>query len=258
MRLQDKVCLITGAASGIGRGFAERFASEGAIVAVADINESGGASTAAALSDNGAKASSHHVDISNLESTEQAAAEVIDKWGRIDVLVNNAGLYRGLDLVSTTEEYLNKVLQVNLIGVWRMSRAVVQPMAEQGSGKIINISSDAAYGYFTHPMIGPELPNFSYGLSKWGVNGLTKYMAYVLGPKGINVNCISPGIVLTDATKEVLSAEMISGMEQSLLPLRRSLQPEDVAGTAVFFASSDADLITGQILCVDSGMFMPA
>jgi 3-oxoacyl-[acyl-carrier protein] reductase len=256
LRLQDKICLITGGASGLGLGLVERFVREGATVAIADIDESGAAAAAKSVSAGGALVSSHALDISSLPSTEEVVTEIVAKWGRVDVLVNNAALYRGLDLVSTSEDYLERVLQVNLLGVWRMSRAVTGPMCEQGAGRIINVGSDAAYGYFTHPMVGEELPNFSYGLSKWGVHGLTKFMAYVLGPKGINVNCISPGVILTDATKEVVPQETIEQLEQTV-PLRRSLQPEDVTGTAVFFASADADLITGQILCVDAGMFMP-
>ena len=258
MRLQDKVCLITGAATGIGLGYAMRFAQEGAIVAVADIDEPGGAQAAEVIRKSGARASFHHVDVADFESTNRTATDVATKWGRIDVLINNAALYRGLDLQSTSEDYLERVLSINLVGVWRMSSSVVSAMSAQRAGKIINVGSDAAYGYFTHAMLGPELPNFSYGLSKWGVHGLTKFMAYVLGPKGINVNCISPGIILTDATKEVMSPDRIHALEQSMVPLRRSLEPADVAGAAVFFASSDADLITGQILCVDAGMFMPA
>jgi 3-oxoacyl-[acyl-carrier protein] reductase len=246
--------LITGAASGIGRAFADRFVQEGAIVAVADIDEKGAISAAESL---GHRVSAHRVDIGDLGSTRRAVEEVVNTWGRVDVLINNASLYRGIDLVNTTEEYLGKVLQINLVGAWRMTSSVVGTMTKQGSGKVINIGSDAAYGYYTHPMIGDELPNFSYALSKWGVHGLTKYMAYVLGPKGINVNCISPGMTLTQATIEVVPDDLIKQTE-STVPLRRSVQPEEIAGTAVFLSSSDADLITGQIICVDAGMFMPA
>lgn len=255
MRLKDKVCLITGAAGGLGLAYAKGFVREGAVVAVADINADGATEAAQSLGEG--KASGHHVDIASLESAERLVDEVRAKYGRIDVLVNNAAFYRGIDLESTSDEYLDRVMQVNFSGVWRMSRAVTPVMIEQGAGKIINLGSDAAYAYWGHPMTTSELPNFSYGISKWGVHGLTKFMASALGPKGINVNCISPGVILTEATKEVMSAETISGMEKNLLPLGKVLKPEDVVGAALFFASSDSDLVTGQILCVDSGMFMP-
>jgi NAD(P)-dependent dehydrogenase (short-subunit alcohol dehydrogenase family) len=257
VRLKDKVCLITGAGSGIGAAYASRFASEGAIVAVADIDLDSAKDVAKKLTEAGSAASAHYVDIANLDVAEEVAARVVQQHGRIDVLVNNAAMYRGIDLVSTSDAYLESVLQVNLIGLWKMSRAVVPHMIREGGGKIVNQSSDSAYAYWGHPMESEELPNFSYGLSKWGVNGLTKFMATVLGKHQITVNCISPGVILTQSTKDVLSAEMIEGLESNLLPLGRSLQPEEVTGSAVFFASSDADLITGQILCVDAGMFMP-
>lgn len=253
MRLNDKVCVITGAANGIGTAHARRFAAEGAIVALADVDGDGAARVATEI---GGKASGHFVDIASDEACERLVAEVLETHGRIDVLLNNAAIYRGLQLLDTTPEYLEKVSQVNLWGAWRMTRAAARPMIRQGSGRVINQSSDAAYMYDIYPTDGEELPNFAYGISKWGLNGLTKFMAGALGPHGINVNCISPGVVLTEATKEVVPQENIDAIAANV-PLRRSLQPEDIAGAAVFFASEDSELVTGQILCVDAGAIKP-
>jgi NAD(P)-dependent dehydrogenase (short-subunit alcohol dehydrogenase family) len=253
MRLQDKVCIITGAANGIGTAHAKRFAAEGATVALADLDGEGAERVAAEI---GGSASGHFVDIAQDAACEQLVDEVLEAHGRIDVLVNNAAIYRGVKLLDTTPEYLAKLADVNLWGVWRMTRAAARPMIRQRSGSVINQSSDAAYMYTIYPTTGEELPNFGYGITKWGVNGLTKFMAGALGPHGINVNCISPGVVLTEATKEVVPDDQIE-MIAAGVPLRRSLQPEDITGAAVFFASEDASLITGQILCVDAGASMP-
>jgi 3-oxoacyl-[acyl-carrier protein] reductase len=262
MRLEGKVTIITGGAQGIGLAFAERFLAEGATVAIADIDPAV-EQTAKELSEKFASSpgavSGHLVDISDVESTKNLAADVVALHGRIDVLLNNAGIYRGIIHADTTPEYFERVLQVNILGTWKMSHAVVPTMLGQGSGKIINIGSDAAYFY--NAALWPtvdDLPSVSYGVSKWGIHGLTKFMAGTLGPRGINVNCIAPGITLTDATREGMPAEMIDASREQAIPLRRTAEPSDIAGTAVFFASADADLVTGQVLCVDGGMCMPA
>lgn len=262
MRLKGKVCVITGGAQGIGLAYAERFLAEGATVAIADISPAVSTTAkelAERFADSPGHVTGHLVDISDVPSTQHLVAEVIGEHGRIDVLLNNAGIYRGIEHASTSPEYLERVLSVNLVGTWKMSHAVVPTMLAQGSGKIINVGSDAAYFY--NAALWPtvdDLPGVGYGLSKWGIHGLTKFMAGTLGPRGITVNCIAPGITMTEATIEGMPAEMIEASREQAIPLRRTAEASDIAGTAVFFASSDADLITGQVLCIDGGMCMPA
>jgi 3-oxoacyl-[acyl-carrier protein] reductase len=256
MRLKDRVAIITGGANGIGTAHAKRFAAEGATVAVADIDADGAERVADEIKSRGSKATGHFVDISNNESVGALVDEVVAAHGRIDVLVNNAAIYRGIQLLDTSPEYLLKVADVNLWGAWRMSQAVVRRLIQQGDGgSIINQSSDAAYMYNIYPT-ETEMPNFGYGITKWGLNGLTKFMAGSLGPHGIRVNCIAPGVVLSEATLEVVPQEQID-MIAANVPLRTSLQPEDITGPAVFFASDDAKMVTGQILAVNAGANMP-
>jgi 3-oxoacyl-[acyl-carrier protein] reductase len=258
MRLKDNVSLITGAAQGLGLAYAERFAAEGATLALADIDGELMEKTGRRLSQAGAKVTWYQTNVSSVEDTERLSQAVLSDHGRIDVLINNAAIFRGIRHDDTTNEYLEKVMQVNLWGVWRMSRAVVPTMIEQGAGVIINQGSDAAYAFTTHPMKTNQLPNFSYGWSKWGVHGLTKFMAGHLAPHSVRVNCISPGFILTEATKEVVGEERLQQTIESVVPMRTGLRPADVAGTAVFLASDDARYITGQIICVDGGLMMPA
>jgi NAD(P)-dependent dehydrogenase (short-subunit alcohol dehydrogenase family) len=148
---------------------------------------------------------------------------------------------------------------VNLFGAWLMTRAVAPTMAAKRFGRIVNQSSGAAYLYNLNPP-EPELTevaSFSYSMTKWGVIGLTKFMASQLGQHGITVNCIAPGVTMTEATKKIVPEEYI-GMIPMMSAMKQSLEPEDIAGTAVFFASDDGKLVTGQVLCVDGGTCMPA
>lgn len=255
MRLQDKVAIVTGGAHGIGAAHVKRFAAEGAVVVVADIDADGAKKVAAEVNSTGGRASGHALDIGSDESATSFVEEVVAAHGRIDILVNNAAIYRGISLTDTTSEYLLKVANVNLWGAWRVSQAVVRQLIKQGTGgSIVNQSSDAAYEYSFYPTM-TDMPNFAYGISKWGMNGLTKFMAASLGPHGIRVNCIAPGVVLTEATREVVPETMIHTIAESA-PLRKSLQPEDITGPAVFFASEDSALVTGQILAVNAGANM--
>lgn len=259
MRLKDKVAIITGAGQGIGRAYANRFAREGARVVVAEINEEWGRRTEAELKQAGADALYVKVDVSDEGSTKAMAAKAHEHFGRIDILLNNAAIFFGMDRQDQSLAYFNKILSVNLNGVWLCIRAVESYMKRQRSGKIINQSSSAAFmgntGFVdTDDPDKPSSP-FHYSVSKIGVVGLTKYFAGALGPWGINVNTIAPGVTMTEATKSVVPEEMISSLVM-FTALRKALQPEDLAGTAVFLASSDSDLMTGQCLVVDGGMFM--
>lgn len=259
MRLRDRVAIITGAGQGIGRAYAQRFAQEGARVVLAEIRPEWGQRTEAEIRATGAEAWFIPTDVSREDSVRALASQVHDRYGRIDILVNNAAIFYGLDREDSSLAYFNKILSVNLTGVWLATRAVEPYMKRQRKGKIINQASTAAYmgnvGLVDTTDPDKPSPPFHYSVSKIGVIGLTKYFAGSLGPWGINVNAIAPGVTLTEATRSVVPPEMID-MLVMYTALKKPLQPEDLTGTAVFLASSDSDMMTGQVLVVDGGMFM--
>lgn len=256
-RLQDKVAIITGAGQGIGFSYAERFLAEGAKVVVAEINEELAASATGKLEGRG-EVIGVATDISNEDSAKACAAATIQKYGTIDILVNNAALNYDIQNERNDYEYHQKVFAVNLHGAWLMAHACAPAMVAQRYGRIINQSSAAAYMYNMTPMGDfHEVSAFSYSQTKWGVVGLTKFLASQLGQYNVTVNCIAPGVTMTEATKKIVPEEYI-GMIPMMSAMKQTLEPEDLAGTAVFFASDDAKLITGQTLCVDGGACMPA
>jgi 3-oxoacyl-[acyl-carrier protein] reductase len=256
-RLNDKVAIITGAGQGIGLAYAARFLAEGAKVVVAEINEDR-AETAMKQLDGLGDVRFVQTDISAEESAQACAAATVDAFGTIDILVNNAALYYDIQNERNDYEYLQKVFQVNLHGAWLMARACAPAMVEQRWGRIINQSSGAAYMYNMMPMGDfHEVSGFTYSQTKWGVVGLTKFLASQLGQYNVTVNCIAPGVTMTEATKKIVPEEYI-GMIPMMSAMKQTLEPEDLAGTAVYFASDDAKLVTGQVLCVDGGACMPA
>ena len=259
MRLKDKVAIITGAGQGIGRAYALRFNQEGAKVVVAELNEDIGRRTEEEIKRAGGQALYVKTDVSNQDSCKDMAGKAGEKFGRIDILMNNAAIFYNLDTQNHTLEYFNKVLSVNLTGAWLASRAVEPYMKRQHAGKIIHQSSTAAYmgnvGAVDTSDPDAPMPPFHYSVAKMGINGLTKYMAGALGPWGINVNAICPGLTMSEATKKIVPEEMAS-MIVMFTALKKPLQPEDLTGTAVFLASSDSDMMTGQVLVVDAGMIM--
>jgi 3-oxoacyl-[acyl-carrier protein] reductase len=256
-RLQDKVAIISGAGQGIGLAYAERFLAEGAKVVVAEINEERAASAMQQLDGLG-DVKFVRTDIASEESAQACAAATLAAFGKLDILVNNAALYYDIQNERNDYEYLQKVFQVNLHGAWVMARACAPAMVEQRWGRIINQSSGAAYMYNMTP-VGDfhEVAAFSYSQTKWGVVGLTKFLASQLGQYNVTVNCIAPGVTMTEATKKIVPEEYI-GMIPMMSAMKQTLEPEDLAGTAVYFASDDAKLVTGQVLCVDGGACMPA
>lgn len=256
-RLQDKVAIISGAGQGIGLAYAERFLAEGAKVVVAEIDEDRAESAMKQLDGLG-EVQFVRTDIASEESAQACAAATVDAFGKLDILVNNAALYYDIQNERNDYEYLQKVFQVNLHGAWIMARACAPAMVEQRYGRIINQSSGAAYMYNMTPMGDfQEVAAFSYSQTKWGVVGLTKFLASQLGQYNITVNCIAPGVTMTEATKKIVPEEYI-GMIPMMSAMKQTLEPEDIAGTAVYFASDDAKLVTGQVLCVDGGASMPA
>jgi 3-oxoacyl-[acyl-carrier protein] reductase len=256
-RLEDKVAIITGAGQGIGLAYAQRFLAEGAKVVVAEINEDRADSAMKQLKGQGDVAF-QRTDISDEQSTLECAAATIDRFGTIDILLNNAALYYDIDNNNNDYEYLQKVFAVNLHGSWLMAKAVSPTMVEKRWGRIVNQSSGAAYLYNMAPVGEFQgLGAFTYSQTKWSVIGLTKFLASQLGQYNVTVNCIAPGVTMTEATKKIVPEEYI-GMLPMMSAMKRTLEPEHLAGTAVFFASEDADLVTGQTLCVDGGSCMPA
>jgi 3-oxoacyl-[acyl-carrier protein] reductase len=241
VRLQDRVTIVTGGASGIGRAIAERFAAEGARVVVADRNAEGGASVAAEI---GGLAVA--TDVTRTGDVERLVTEVLVACGRVDVLVNCAGVGKLGGLLETTDEDWHNTLAVNLTGVFLCSRAAARAMSRTREGRIMSIAS--VVGVVGFP------GRVAYCASKAGVLALTKAMALDCAPFNVQVNAICPGPVLTPMTAARFSDPDTLAEKLLEIPLRRLGQPADIAGAAVFLASPDASWITGHALVVDGGM----
>jgi 3-oxoacyl-[acyl-carrier protein] reductase len=233
MRLRNKICIITGAAQGIGRATADKFAAEGAIVIACDrrIDQVNGFE-------------SHAVDVTEREQVNAMAALVKERYGRIDVLVNNAGITKDARLVKMTAEQFDAVIDVNLRGVFHCAQAVADTMVAQGQGVILNASSVVGiYGNFGQT---------NYAASKFGVIGFTKTWSRELGPKGIRVNAVAPGFIETPILGTVPDKVLQIMREQ--VPLKRLGRPEEIANVYAFLASDEASYINGAVLEVSGGM----
>ncbi|HJQ83169.1 MAG TPA: SDR family oxidoreductase [Candidatus Binatia bacterium] len=251
MKLDGKVAIITGAAQGIGEAYARRFAAEGARVVVADVNAE---KAAAVARDVGGVA--ERVDVSSEDDTKRLVRAVADRWGRIDVLLNNAAIFHGIDNRDTSFAYLRKIFDVNYFGAWLMCRAVFPVMRDGGGGSIVNQSSSAAFLHPEYPIEGDELPSFHYSVTKAAMNAMTHYMAGCVGRWSIRVNAICPGPTMTEATKQLVPEHFLEMMIQFQMAIHRALQPDDLTGTAVWLASDDSKMVTGQVVAVDGGMVM--
>ncbi|MDK2124591.1 3-oxoacyl-[acyl-carrier-protein] reductase [Parachitinimonas caeni] len=244
MRLKDKVSIITGAASGIGHATALRFAAEGAKVVVCDLNREGIDAVVSEIKQAGGEAVGFEVNVTNKQQLADMVAGVKDKYGRIDVLVNNAGIVADAQLYKMTEEQFDRVIDINLKGVYNCTKAVVDHMLEQGSGVILNASSVVGlYGNFGQT---------NYAAAKFGVIGFTKTWAKELGRKGIRSNAVCPGFVATPILKS-MPEKVIAAMEDKV-PMKRLAKPEEIASVYVFLASDDASYINGAVISVDGGM----
>ena len=249
-RFDGRVAVITGAARGIGFGIAQRFASEGASVAVLDLDEAAARSAAERLElADGAKAIGVACDVVDAAAAEAAVQRVVDELGAIHILVNNAGITRDNLLFKMTEEDWDLVIGVHLKGVFNMTKAAQSRFVEQKYGRILNLSSVSALG---------NRGQANYSAAKMGVQGLTRTLGIELGPFGITANAIAPGFIateMTDATARRLKMEPeeLQRLNAEATPVRRVGQPEDIAAAAAFLCSDEASFITGQTLYVDGG-----
>ncbi len=245
-RLEGKVALITGGAQGIGKSIARRLASEGAIIALCDMNLAGATATAEELGGDGAKVKAFFMNVSDEEKVRVAVDEVIAEFGRIDILVNNAGITRDGLMIRMKKEDWDLVMLVNLTGTFLVSKAVVKYMMKARTGSIVNIASVVG--------VMGNAGQANYSASKAGVIGLTKTMAKEFASRGITVNAIAPGYIKTEMT-EHLSDEAKQAF-MTAIPLKRPGAPDDVAAAAAFLASPDGAYMTGQVLSIDGGMAM--
>jgi 3-oxoacyl-[acyl-carrier protein] reductase len=243
MRFQDKVVMVTGGAAGIGRVTAEAFAREGAKLAICDVNPEAGEAAAEAL---GPEASFDKVDVASEAAVSAWADAVAKRYGRIDVLVNNAGITRDALLLRMKEADWDLVMNINLKGAFLCTRAVVRFMAQQRSGRIVNVASVVG-------VVG-NVGQANYVASKAGLIGLTKTVAREFAARGITANAVAPGFIETQMTA-VLS-DKVKEAFLAQIPLGRAGRSEDVAAAVTFLASDQAAYLTGQVLHVSGGMYM--
>lgn len=234
MRLQDKICIITGAAQGIGAATVAKFAAEGATVVACDRRMPQVSSAALCLA----------VDVTDRAQVDAMVSTVKSRYGRIDVLVNNAGITKDARLQKMTLEQFDAVIDVNLRGVFHCSQAVADTLVEQGSGVILNASSVVGiYGNFGQT---------NYAATKFGVIGFTKTWSRELGPKGVRVNAVAPGFVQTPILSTI--PDKVLDQMRGQVPLRRLGQPEEIANVYAFLASDEASYINGAVIEVSGGM----
>lgn len=243
-RLEGKVSLITGAAQGIGEATALKFAREGAIVVVCDVQQAGIDQVVAQCEAAGAQAAGYIMDVTNREQVENVVAQVKERFGRIDVLINNAGITQDARLQKMTLAQFDRVIDVNLRGVFHCAQTVADVMVAQGSGSIVNASSVVGiYGNFGQT---------NYAATKFGVIGFTKTWSRELGAKGVRVNAVAPGFITTPMVK-AMPENVLQSMEAKV-PLKRLGEPEEIANVYAFLASDEASYINGAVISVDGGM----
>lgn len=246
MKFKDKVVLVTGAAQGIGKATAVKFAEEGAKVVAIDVKLEAMDEVSSEINEIGAELLTYEVNVVDREQIQAMVSDVVAKWGKIDVLVNNAGITADSQLVKMEEEAFDKVIAVNLKGVYNCTQIVVPVMVENGGGVILNASSVVGlYGNFGQT---------NYAATKFGVIGMTKTWAKELGKKGIRVNAVAPGFIGTPMVAKM--PDKVIDMMKGKSPLNRLGTPEDIANAYAFLASEDAGFITGATLSVDGGVVL--
>ena len=246
MSLQDKVAVVTGAASGIGRATASALAAEGARVVVADVDRAKGEAAAAELRAEGRRADYVYVDMTDPASIDAFAAEVQQRFGPVDVLVNGAGWGKTQPFLEGTPEFWGKLVALNFVGPMQLTKALLPRMMEKGGGKIVNVASDAG-------RVG-SLGETVYSGAKGGLIAFTKSLARETARYKVNVNCVCPGP--TDTPLMAAVPDKVKDALTKAIPMRRLGQPEEVADAVVFFAGDRSDYITGQVLSVSGGLTM--
>lgn len=244
MRVRDKAVIITGAASGIGRETAHLFAKNGARLLLADFDEQAGFVTLEEVRGLGAEAEFVKVDVSRLQDVQYMVDTAVTRFSRLDVLINNAGITRDGFLVKMEPEQWERVIAVNLTGVFYCTQSAARVMMQQGSGVVLNAASVVGlYG---------NIGQTNYAAAKSGVIGMTRTWAKELGPKGIRVNAVAPGFVVTGMTEKV--PDKVLQLIQEKTPLRRLGQPADIASAYLYLASDEASFVNGAVLSVDGGL----
>jgi len=242
MRLRDRVALVTGGSSGIGATVVRTFAHEGAVVAIGDVNPQGGEDLAKEIVDRGGKAAFFPMDVRHKQQVMHAVDSIVERFGHLDILINNAGVTRDNLLARMSEEEWTMVLDVNLKGTFLCSQAAFRPMRKQRFGKIVNTASLVVRG---------NLGQANYISSKAGIIGLTRSLALEFARANINVNCIAPGFIDTPMSAAMPEKTKERALER--VPLRRMGTPQDVAELHLFLCSDAANYITGQVIFVDGG-----
>jgi len=248
-RFEGRVAVVTGAAQGIGAAVAQRLAAEGAAVAVADLTAERGQETVDAIVKDGGRAVAYGADVSKTADVEALVAAVVAEFGKVEILVNNAGITRDNLLFKMTDEDWDAVINVNLRSAFLMSRECQKHFVKQKYGKIVSLSSRSALG---------NRGQVNYAASKAGIMGLTATLAIELGPFGVTVNAVAPGYIataMTDATARRigLDPEELKKAAAEQTPVRRVGEPEDIAATVAFLAADESSFITGQTIQVNGG-----
>jgi 3-oxoacyl-[acyl-carrier protein] reductase len=248
-RLEGRVAIITGGGHGIGKAYAMRLASQGARVVIAELDEKAAHAVAAELNAAGHEAIGVRTDVADPDSVEKMAAAAVERFGRIDVLVNNAAIFATIPMSRSPFDQItiaewDAMMMVNVKGTWLASKAVIPQMRKQGYGKIINISSSTS--------IKGSPSRIHYVTSKAAILGFTKTLANEVGADNICVNCVAPGSTLSEENPDESILKM-RGDAASVRALKRVQTPDDLTGAVLFFASADSDFITGQTLVVDGG-----
>jgi 3-oxoacyl-[acyl-carrier protein] reductase len=248
-RFDGKVAIVTGSGQGLGRAYAEALAAEGASVVIAEINEGNAKDVAEAITTAGGTALAVRTDVTDPDSCAAMVQAAVDRFGTVDILVNNAAIYDGLTMDAFEDLDMavwDRVMAVNVKGTWLATRAVAPLMKDKGYGKIVNISSTVAY-------IGPPLL-LHYVASKGAVVAMTKALAKELGDYGIRVTAVAPGMTFTQATENLLPDPIMGDMFMEMQALKEKMQPEHVVPTLLFLCSSESDFVVGQNWVVDGGM----
>jgi len=256
MRLKGRVAVITGSGSGIGKAIADRFASEGAFIVIADKNESAIGPAVEDIKSSGGAAAGIQVDVTQREQVQECMRKVVADHERIDILVNNAGLTRYRPFLTAADEDWDVVLNVVLKGTFYCAQAAAPSMVRQQYGKIVNVSSSLGTGASPHHTAGSPGGSAAYASAKAGVIQLTKTLARELGPHGINVNSVAPGFFLTPLTGATRTPEQVAdhiAVRSQMAVLNRPGKLEELANSVLFLASDESSFISGHTLCVDGG-----